>query len=394
MGLRLGFHYHIPAIQKGGQIWMPGYLGRFIDSLAEKFDSIVCFMHTPLPGEEQLMDYPLRSKNVKLIGLGSHSSLPHRVLHARELIKIVRASRNQIDALLIRGPSPLLPWLAKACKPAPTILLLVGDLLAGVDDLPQPLWRKEAIRAFWKWYSYQQVRVAKRSLTFVNSRLLYNQLDGKVDNLVETRTTTLGKTDFFVREDTCLSHPFHLLYTGRMDPAKGLLDMVMAVSFLVSQGEDVILDLVGWVEEGSTILQDIHQLASKNKVVDRVFYHGSRPVGPDLFDFYKKADIYLIASKSSFEGFPRTIWEAMAHSLPVVATRVGSVPDFIDHEAELVEPNNPIELAKGISRVIHSLEKRRQYISKGLTLARQNSLENQVGEMAREIKNWVPREHE
>lgn len=387
--MRLGFHYHIPAIQKDGQIWMPGYIGRFIDRLAEKFDSIVCFMHTPVAGEEQWMDYPLRSTNVKLIGLGSHSSLPRRVLHARKIMKTIRSSRDQMDALLIRGPSPLLPWLAKACKPIPTILLLVGDLLAGVDDLPQPRLRKEAIRAFWKWNAYQQLRVAKRSLTFVNSHLLYRQLDGKVSNLVETRTTTLEETDFFIREDTCLSYPLHLLYTGRMDPAKGLLDMVMAVSLLVSQGEDVILDLVGWVEKGSNILEDIHQLASKNKVTDRVFYHGSRPVGPDLFDFYKKADIYLIASQSSFEGFPRTIWEAMAHSLPVVATRVGSIPDFIEGAAELVEPRDPTALAHSIQKLILDSELRKKYMARAFEIAKENTLETQVGKMSREIIQWV-----
>ena len=135
-------------------------------------------------------------------------------------------------------------------------------------------------------------------------------------------------------------------------------------------------------------MEQIQQLGPKINVYDRIFFHGYKPVGPELFAFYKQADIYLIASQSS-EGFPRTIWEAMAHSLPVVATKVGSIPDFISGAAELVNPMVPNELASAISRLIHNPKLRQEYIAKGLALAHQNSLEIQVGEMARVIKTWL-----
>ncbi len=211
---------------------------------------------------------------------------------------------------------------------------------------------------------------------------------------METRTTTLYETDFYHREDTCQNRPVRLLYTGRMDPAKGLLDMVEALSLLVEQGEDVVLDLVGWAEKGAKIVEEIKSFAATRQISDRVFFRGYRPVGPELFSFYRLADIYLIASQSSFEGFPRTIWEAMAHSLPVVATHVGSIPDFIEGAAELVEPKKPSELAIAIQHLIHGPMLRQRYIRKGLALAQQNSLETQVGMMAGTIKEWLLKKRE
>lgn len=386
--MRLGFHYHVPAIQKDGQIWMPGYLGRFVDSLAQHCDSIVCLLHTPRLEEEKLMDYPLQSNNVSLVALGEHGSLPNRLLHVQNVMRQVRKVRDQMDALLIRGPTPLLPWVAKAARPVPISLLLVGDQLAGMDDLPQPGWRKEAIRQFWKWNTSQQLEIARNGLTFVNSHLLYKQLEGKLPRLVETRTTTLQESDFYIREDTCQQRPIHLLYTGRMDSAKGLLDMVTALSLLVNAGEDVILDLVGWPEKNSGILEEIRAQSQNEGVADRVIYHGYRPVGPELFEFYKQADIYVIASQSSFEGFPRTIWEAMANGLPVIATRVGSIPDFIDGASVLIEPRNPRDLARGISDLIKNEELRRSNISKGYSLAKENSLETQSLKMINAISDW------
>jgi glycosyltransferase involved in cell wall biosynthesis len=290
--------------------------------------------------------------------------------------------------LLIRGPTPLLPTFARAFGDSPIVLLLVGDNLAGVDDLKQPNWRRELIRAYWRWNKSQQTRVARRSLTFVNSQALYNELSDTIPNLRLTRTTTLSQDDFFERRDTCGAAPYRLLYTGRLDRAKGLLDMVEALALLVEQDEPVMLDLVGWPQAGDSILQEIERLAQARGVSGRVRYHGFQPLGPELFAFYKTADIYLIASQSS-EGFPRTIWEAMAHSLPVVATRVGSIPDYVQDAAELVPPRQPEALAAGITRLIHDPSLRTARIAAGIRLARENTLESQTTRMCAEIESWL-----
>jgi len=386
--MKLGFYYHIPAIEINGNIFMPGYLGLFIDSLAIHFTSIVTFQHLPDAGENTIFDYQIRSKNVLLVSLAPRGSVPHRMLHMREFTRKIKKHEDEFDAILLRGPTPLLPPIANKIN-KPSILLIVGDQLAGVDSLPQPRWRKELIRA-WSWYNAQrQLQVARRSLVFVNSKLLFRQFESKVPNLHGTHTTTLSIDDLYFRDDTCEKKPVRLLYTGRFDPAKGLLDIVEAVAILVDQGIDIVFDLVGWADKGSEILAQIDQTASKFKISDRIINYGYKAVGPDLFSYYKIADVYIIASQSSFEGFPRTIWEAMAHSLPVVATKVGSIPDFIQGAAELVEARNPHALAEGIKRLINNPETRKEYIKKGLVLARQNSLEIQVCEMVKVIKKWM-----
>lgn len=367
---------------------MPGYLGCFIDSLAAHCESLLLFQHLPSPGENVQMDYEIKSPNVKLISLPPRGSVPHRFLQPHEYTRMIQSHAGEIDALLMRGPSPLIPAIQRAIPRSPTILLIVGDYLAGVNSLPQPIWRKELIRA-WSWiYSQGQMKAAKKSLVFVNSRELYNQFENKIPNLVETRTTTLISGDFFSRTDTCLSRPVKLLYTGRMDPAKGLLDMVEAVALLVDAGEDVVLNLVGWPEKGATIIEEILQLSKKRKIASRVNYLGFKAVGPELFKCYREADIYLMASQTS-EGFPRTIWEAMANSLPVVATRVGGMPNLISGMAELVDPKKPQKLAQGIQHVIQNSDMRQSYIAKGFSLAKGNTLEYRASEMVREIKLWL-----
>ena len=393
MGLHLGFYYHIPACIRDGHIVMPGYQGCFVDSLATYCEKLTCFLHSPVPQDHFSGDYAIRSANVELVNIGPHASVPHRMLNAHRFVKSLETMKDKLDLLLLRGPSPLLPDFTKAAGNLPVALLLVGDYLAGVDDLPQPKWRKELIRLWSRWNQNRQLNAAKHNLTFVNSHKLYEQLKPFIPKLVETRTTTLSQADFFQREDTCQKPPYHLLYTGRMDRSKGLSEMVSALALLVEQGYNCTLDLVGMVVEGDPILTEIHQQAKNLGIAERVIYHGYKPLGPQLNEFYRNADIYLIASQAS-EGFPRAIWEAMANSLPVIATHVGSIPDFVEGAAMLVEPNDPEDLALAVITIINDSEQRRNNIRTGLGIAQKNTLEFRSQEMIQHIKESVNLQNE
>lgn len=390
MGIRLGFHYHIPAEQRADGIYTPGYLGRFIDSLAVHCEGVVCFQHSPQSRQRDQLDYRLLSKNVQLVDLGPHCSAPRRTLLAQRYANALDPWRSQLDVMLCRGPSPLTPAFASkarrlAISPA---LLVVGSNVEGIDDLPQVRWRKELIRGLNHFNQWRLDRAATFSLTFVNSRKLHEQYAGRVPLLVETRTTTLSEQDFFVRDDTCQSLPIRLLYTGRFDRAKGLFEIVEALSILVKDGHDLVLDLVGWDDSGTGVEAELESHAKKLGVADRVFNQGRKAVGPELFAFYRSADAYVIASKTS-EGFPRTIWEAMAHSLPVVATSVGSIPQFLEDAAEIVAPADVSALVEGLRRVLIDTAHRRRLIAQGSQLARQNTLEKLGAEMVERLNAYV-----
>lgn len=392
MSLKLGFHYHIPAYKdETGAVKVPGYLGRFIDSLASKCETLVCFLHSPRTSETQYADYTLQSPNITWVDIGPHLSVPQRLLRARRMVQPIKDWQQQLDAFLIRGPSTLLPAVAHAAGSLPIALLIVGDYEAAAEASSQPGWRKAIIRYLARRNARQQLRVARQALTFVNSHKLYEDFQPAVPNLHLTQTTTLSQTDFYERADTCALAPYHLLYTGRINEQKGLLNMVEALAQLVRCGQDVVLNLVGWAEDGDPILDRITKLAQHHDITERVVYHGFKSVGQELFAYYKQADIYLIASQSDFEGFPRTIWEAAAHSLPLVATRVGSIPYFlVDREtARLVEPRDSDQLANAITELISDASLRQRLIRNGRELARKNTLENRAVELIEHLEQWV-----
>ena len=175
-----------------------------------------------------------------------------------------------------------------------------------------------------------------------------------------------------------------------MDRGKGLLVLVEAVARLLRLGDDIRLDLVGPTQPRDRVLDDLACLAARQGVADRIEYHGSRPVGPELFAFHRRSDVFVNASLRT-EGFPRAIWEAQANSLPVVATRVGAIPFVLrDREsARLVEPRSASELAAGIRDVLHDHTLRKRLISNGLKMASHNTLEKRTYELAGLLKDWV-----
>lgn len=390
--MRLGYHYHAPAWRRpDGRIVTLSSEGRFLDSLASQCEELVCFLHEPRREEKHQLDYEIRASNLRWVSLGPHASTPYRSLYADRITRPLLHWRNHIDALLIRGPSPLLPAVARhAAGRVPLALLLVGDYPSVVDDLPQPRWRKEAIRCWALWNRHGQEVVARRALTIVNSEELHQRLRPRLTNLVRIRTTNLSETDFDVRGDVRMRKPYRLLYAGRMDRGKGLLVLVEAVARLVRSGDDVRLDLVGPTQVRDSVLDDLASLAARQGVADRIVYHGSRQLGPELFAFHRRADVFVNASLKT-EGFPRAIWEAQANSLPVVATRVGAIPFVLrdGQSARLVDPRSASKLADGIRDVLHSQALRKRLISNGMAMAADNTLEKRTPELAGLLRDWV-----
>lgn len=375
----LGFHYHIPAIEKDGVIYTSGFLGVFLDSLASSVDQLICFMHTPLPSEDFMMDYALKSKNIQLASMGPHSPMLRRLLNSNKIVNQISFDLHKLDVLLIRSPTPLLPALSRVNK-LKKAFLIVGDYQKSAKDLRQPYFRKKAIQVWATINKWQQDYAIRNSLVLVNNGIIHEELKGVVNNLHLVRTTTLQSADFYFRENTCQLETINLLYTGRFDLSKGLQEMIKALARIRSSGVNACLHLVGWEDRNATTVTTLlRDQVNRLKLNDYVFFHGKKQVGEELNAYYRNADIYLIGSKIN-EGFPRTIWEAMANSTPVIATTVGSIPFFLqaNEEALLIEPGSIESMVEAILNLVRQPDLRKRIIKNAFVLAQSNTLEKQT----------------
>jgi glycosyltransferase involved in cell wall biosynthesis len=119
---------------------------------------------------------------------------------------------------------------------------------------------------------------------------------------------------------------------------------------------------------GDGILRpDLEQQARDLGIADRVLFTGWRS---DLPRIYADLDVLVVSSDN--EGTPVSAIEAMASDCPVVATRVGGLPDLvIDGEnGLLVPPRNSEALSVAVLRLLQNPERARNMSQKASAMAR------------------------
>ncbi len=389
--MHLGFHYHLPAFKENGKIYTLAFQGLFIDGLAEHCEKITLFLFTPTKSEKKELDYAIRSEKVELVSLMKHYKIPVRILLYPTIRKQIDTMINSLDLILMRAPTPLLPLITKDIKgKIPYAYLVVGEMSMHVDSIKQKEWRKSLIRRYVNWNESRQEMYAKDALIFANSKVTFDKYKTLSANCVEVKTTTLKQADFYFREDTCLGTTHEILFTGRIEQEKGILEITEAIGKLHKENIVCRLNIVGWIPQKDPIESLIRKMAAEYGIEDKIIFHGFKTAGEELFSLYKQADIFIVASQHN-EGFPRTIWEALAHSVPVICTPVGSIPQVLTNElnALFAEPKNADSIKEKIKNLILNSNLRKQLIKNGFDTVQEVTQEIQSKKMMDAIKTYI-----
>lgn len=141
------------------------------------------------------------------------------------------------------------------------------------------------------------------------------------------------------RLDELDSDRFRLGYVGGLQPYKGLSDLARAVE---ATDADVDVVVAGDGPERSSLEREFG---------DDGTFLGSVPY-EQVPALYHEFDAFALPSHT--EGLPRVVLEAQATATPVVATRVGGVPEVVDdgETGLLCPPGRPDELASAIDRLV------------------------------------------
>ncbi len=144
-----------------------------------------------------------------------------------------------------------------------------------------------------------------------------------------------------------LSGPY-ALFVGRLASNKGLLDLVDAFAILHREQPDAHLVLVG--EDGG-MRASVEARARSGGIADRVHPVGHLADDPTLAAAYRGARLTVLPSE--YEAFGLVLLESLAEGTPVVATRVGGIPEVVEdgRAGLLVPPRRPDELAEAIGRL-------------------------------------------
>ena len=117
-----------------------------------------------------------------------------------------------------------------------------------------------------------------------------------------------------------------VLFFGRLNPTKGPEKLAQTAINITKKRKDIAFVWVG-PDEGKA--EEVKKLIKSYK---NMFYLGAIRGKDKIAEMYQSADVYVMPSYR--EGLPLTLFEAMASSLPIVASPVNGIP------YEMKEPEN------------------------------------------------------
>ncbi len=153
-------------------------------------------------------------------------------------------------------------------------------------------------------------------------------------------------------------YDFIILMASRLTGEKNIGMAVGVMSEIVKKYPKALLLIVGDGPERGALQKSI----VKSRLLNVVIEHWT----DDLISYYKTADLFLFTS--NYEGYGRTVVEAMAAGLPVIMTNVGLAGDILkDNLNGLIVPiNNLGELKRGIRILMDDKEKRKDISRKSI----------------------------
>jgi glycosyltransferase involved in cell wall biosynthesis len=232
-----------------------------------------------------------------------------------------------------------------------------ADLLAGSAARSLGLTRVSTFHGFtggdWKNRLYERLQIrSARSCDAViavsrpvRERLLRGQVPPDRLHLIPN---ALSRTDSGLdrnaaRRELGLPEQGTVIgWVGRLSQEKGPDVLVRSIPLLSSATWQV--SFIG----GGPEQRAAQRLADELGLANRIRWHGQIPGAARC---YAAFDCLVLSSRT--EGTPIVLLEAMARGVPVVATRVGGVPDVMgEDEGWLIPPENPQALANAIGQVI------------------------------------------
>lgn len=180
----------------------------------------------------------------------------------------------------------------------------------------------------------------KTGLISSKINLIYHGVD--TNKFKERSVDSSIKTSLGIKSDEGV-----VMCVARLESEKGIDRLIMSVPVVRSRGNHIKIVIVG----GGSRRKEYEKLSNLLGVKDAVLFLGSRE---DVADLLGIADVFCLPSINEALSF--AILEAMAEGKPVVATKVGGIPEVVVDQVTglLVPPGDIRGLAKSINLLLEN----------------------------------------
>lgn len=155
----------------------------------------------------------------------------------------------------------------------------------------------------------------------------------------------------------------NIMNNGRLVAQKGQVYLLRAAAELMKQRKDLEINLFvvgrGYLKETLTYMAGDLGMPDRFRILTGIDEK-------DMPYYYNAADLFV--SASLYEPASLSVMEALASEVPVVATKVGGVPEMMDGCGTYIKPMSIASLREGMESVIDDPKNARRLASKGREL--------------------------
>ena len=338
--------------------------------------SVVCFLKEPPEEVRRFLGLP----NVTLEVLENSTDLNWSATTA--LARILRRHKPQILHLHFTGFLGVYPWLARLMSVKKIFFTDHTSRPAGYVPGRAPFWKRTIARIINSPISRvicvseygQRCLTTLALLPHERHELVYNAVD--LSRVIEEP----NRAAEFRKRYSIPSERVIIVQVSWMIPEKGIPELLETARILVSKNSRVHFVLVG---EGSYREQFMKDAAAMG-IAEHITWTGliQDPFGEGV---YEAADIVCQLSEWE-ELFGWMIAEAMAYGKPIVATRVGGIPELVtdDLSGFLVKRGDPAAAAEKLDRLANDPNLRRKLGEAGRRIVQEKfDLKRNVAQLIR-----------
>ena len=306
--------------------------------------------------EVQSLEYQLTSgNNLTFIEIPFYQGPREFLKKYFSIIKAIRKIKRQYDCFILRGPSPvsimLYQGLKKSRPKAIEVVTNPSDSFvnengkkknAGIFSLIQHYFLKYCITKF-NGVSYVTERILEKEYPCVSLKkgeskeyfhTHYSSIDLKGNHFFE-------KNNFNPSNSITLTICDASIFNNR----KGEKQFLDIMKVLKDRGYPIRGIIIG---DGPDLIK-YKLYAEQHGLRDQVVFTGFLN-SLEITDWLKESDFFVLPSKS--EGLPRVLIEAMATSVPCIASNVGGISEIIDAEF-IFNRNDVLGMANTIEKYIN-----------------------------------------
>lgn len=215
-------------------------------------------------------------------------------------------------------------------------------------------------------YGFRHAAVIQVISTFLAEwpkRMGYQGRIALIPNGVDYRKFSEPSSKTYIGKE----NPIRLITTSRLVKKNGVGDVIEAMKLLP---EKYVFDILGSGELEINLREQAKSLGGRVRFLGHVDHN-------EIPNFLHRAHIFIRPSLS--EGFGSSFVEAMAAGLPVIATQVGGIPDFLfDPDKDKKHPStglfvkvhDPMGIAKQVERLMNNERFRETIITNARRLAK------------------------